>query len=979
MVVADEIVKLQALLDEYTSANALIAKARVSGDPAELKTLLAGLTPPSEDDPNYTLKVAINAILTDKYNTAIAEIEGYATTPFPATVNVTAPNATTVSQALDDAAKDRDTTITANVNTDAVDDLEARLAKIKADTEEFVKNRIKIIENGEEGATSQPYVDKDQNDVSLALADRDENDVKAEIDDLAEFATQEWQGTGVGKDGLPVEITPPEEAPDKVREVFKKLTEDLLASQITEFGSEESWGNYLQEQIDKLESSRKLLESLGMSPTSGDKGKLDAYQEALDKLKPPELESDLNIDDSGVPEQINKVIQFIASKTATLRVKIKEVFEGGYARGTKKAKKGVALTGEKGVETVLDDNGFYTVGHDGPELVNLKGGEEILTHEETKKLFGGKKKRVSGQAFEDGTPFWQKLVNGFVSGAKKLASAAKDTAGKITVSMSGDAPGGSNNNKGGGKKRSTYKEEDLVDWIPTLLERLRKQTDKIIEQSESLVNYTAQNVKLDDAIKSNTDAIGANNSAYARYIQQAEKVSQSGGLSADIIDKIKNGVVDIQVYDENTRKVISDYQKWYDLAQGTLDTVSELNKEQKELAVQKLDNVQQYYENRIGAYANNVDLAQSAISLGQATGRETRATDYDGIFSDLQQQLRILREERAVYEETFNALVSSGVVEQGSKEWFEYTGNINSMDKAIIDASISLDDFSDIAAEIPVKNLDVAIKYLNTVQSTLESVQGLREAQGSALEALDYEKLISVGIQQIETLEAQNEVLKTQQNGLDIMSDEYQEIQDKINGNLTSVWDIKTTQEGWNDAIIDLDIERLQEVNDKYNNQLKIMEAIEGLEKARQRRSLIFRDGAGFVYEANQDDVRAAQREYDDVMFGNLIDTLEGLKKDDNVYDSTGNLIGQQFAGLDGINLQPYLSSVVSGAENSSLLSGILGGIDPGKIAKTAANSNSVAFNGDIVLQGVSDVEGFAEALRLQLPSYISQLWFSNN
>ena len=654
-----------------------------------------------------------------------------------------------------------------------------------------------------------------------------------------------------------------------------------------------------------------------------------------------------------------------------------------HAKGTKKAKKGVALTGEEGIETVFDKDGFYTVGHGGPELVNLQGGEEILTNEETKKLFGRKSKRVSGQTFATGTEkknLWDIIASGVktvvTSASKGLTSIVSSvTKGTQTVTGSTNTKivGTKTPSKGGSSAKP--EEPDFVDWIEPLLDRLRKQAEDLVEQSESLVEYTAQNAKLNEAIGVNAETINASNSAYARYMQQANMV----GLSGDLINKVQNGLIDIQAYDEATQKLISNYQKWYDLAQDTLDTVSELRKEQTELALRKLSNVQQYYENRIGSYASNVDLAQSAISLGQATGREIKASDYNGIFADLQAQLGILREEREVYAQTFNQLVSSGVIKSGSNEWYEYTGNISNMDKAINDASISLDDFKDIAKDIPIKNLDIAIKYLNTVQSTLESVQGLREAQGKALEPQDYERLISIGMQQIKTLETQNKELKNQQKGLDVLSDEYQEIQDKIDGNLSSIWDIKTTQENWSDAIIDLDIAKLEEVNDRYDKQLRTMEAIENLEKAKQRRSLVYREGQGFVYEADQSDIKTAQREYDDVLFENLIDTLEGLKKDDNVYDSAGKLVGKQFTSLDGVNFQNYLSSVLTGKENSALLNSAIGQINYDALKGGGAKSNAVSFNGDIILNGVNDAQGLAEALRLQLPSYISQLWFSNN
>ena len=89
------------------------------------------------------------------------------------------------------------------------------------------------------------------------------------------------------------------------------------------------------------------------------------------------------------------------------------------------------------------------------------------------------------------------------------------------------------------------------------------------------------------------------------------------------------------MYDENTRKVIADYQTWYDLAQKTLDTITDIEGEQKKLAMSKLDNIQTYYENRNSMYGNRIDIASSTLELGQSTGRETKRSDYDGMLSDV--------------------------------------------------------------------------------------------------------------------------------------------------------------------------------------------------------------------------------------------------------------------------------------------------------------------------------------------------------
>ena len=226
-------------------------------------------------------------------------------------------------------------------------------------------------------------------------------------------------------------------------------------------------------------------------------------------------------------------------------------------------------------------------------------------------------------------------------------------------------------------------------------------------------------------------------------------------------------------------------------------------------------------------------------------------------------------------------------------------------------------------------------------------------------------------------LEAQNLELLRQQEGLDVLSDAYQEIQDNIDENLSGIWNIKTSQEGWNDAILDLSIAELRSANEQYDRQLQTMEAIEALEKSKQRRNLVYRDGKGFGYEADNNEIRAAQKAYDDVLSENLIASLENSKKDNNVYDSAGNLIGKQSTSLDGVDFGKYLSTVIAGNENSGLLSNSLNQINYDALKGNGANTNTVTFSGDIVLNGVDDAQGLAEALKVQLPSYISQLWFS--
>ena len=116
-------------------------------------------------------------------------------------------------------------------------------------------------------------------------------------------------------------------------------------------------------------------------------------------------------------------------------------------------------------------------------------------------------------------------------------------------------------------------------------------------------------------------------------------------------------------------------------------------------------------------------------------------------------------------------------------------------------------------------------------------------------------------MQQISLLEGQNAELVSQQEGTGCLVNCISRYsRDRLKTTWNGIWNIKTSQEGWNDAITDLNIAQLQRANEQYNRQLETMTALEDLEKAKQRRNLVYRDGRGFGYEADPVELLSAQQ-----------------------------------------------------------------------------------------------------------------------
>ena len=757
--------------------------------------------------------------------------------------------------------------------------------------------------------------------------------------------------------------------------------------------------------------------------------------DAFDFEETPVIEETIEADTEPAKEEVDKLKEEI-EKGTTLPVTIRHSYTGGgtdegtpnrqdknfiqklfgFSKGTRNAPDGPALVGEgykngkyQPELVIKKKKGEYFVA-DRPQLVDLDRGDQVLNGEETKELLKGNKTKA-GFAYAGGLgDWWNKLKKGVQSATVGIASIFGSNSTNKDVSASGKFPSSSNKNSSssGAKKVDPA---DLVDWIPRLLERLSKYTEKLVSQAEKAIGYLAQNMGLDKALANTKLELEKNEAAYARYMKQAESV----GLSQELVRKIQEGEIDIEAYDEATRELITNYQKWYELANGCLDTVEELKEQQIELSKQKLDNINTYYENRLDRLQAQTTAGEEQIDLKAASGKQITAADYNLILSSTQQRIEQLTAQRAALGEEFEKLVGQGIIQKDTDAWHEYTGQIEELGNEITQTQIDLIGFKDAVANLPLTNLDYALEALKETQSAMESMMSLHEAQNAKHEAGDYEALIRNSMEQMNNLEQQNVYLREQQMDLDVLSEKYQELQNQITANEEEILQAKIAQEGWNDAIIDLKISKLEEereelekTNDTYQKQLELQEALDNLEKAKtQRTKRIYRGNQGFVYEQDRDALQEAQERMTELRhqetldkIDEAIDALENQKQDDNVYNYEGHLIKPYSnggvdarGGLSALHGSPGRVETIFNAEDGKKLFDLIHGTDnlAHEVAKkfntnalfnqiaTAGKpvSNTVSI-GDIVIEKADDADSLASDILNNLPSAILRQMYKN-
>ena len=357
-----------------------------------------------------------------------------------------------------------------------------------------------------------------------------------------------------------------------------------------------------------------------------------------------------------------------------------------YANGDWSTKRsGTALGGELGREIVVRNGKFFTIGDNGAEFFQYKKGDIIFNHKQTEQLLNNGKITSAtprGKALADGTAF--SAGSGTVTGS-----------GSVITKPSGS---GSDGGDGGSESKSSIK-----DWIEVAVNRIERAINRLgtIAQSayKSLENRLHAS---DDEIKKVIDEIALQDKAYTRYYQQAESV----GLSNELKIKVQNGTIDITEYDEETSKLIEDYQQWYEKALDCADAIDELHETLASLWEDKFnaisadfDNQLSLIEHRVGAFNTNLDEIEARGYMG---GSEL----YNALIATESDKVQKLKAELADLTKAMSDGINSGEIEVGSEAWYAMQVSINEAKLAIQESELAVVEFNNALRDIEWEHFD---------------------------------------------------------------------------------------------------------------------------------------------------------------------------------------------------------------------------------------------------------------------------------
>lgn len=554
---------------------------------------------------------------------------------------------------------------------------------------------------------------------------------------------------------------------------------------------------------------------------------------AVDNYNPSNLQRTVtyNVITNGSAPKVNGTAH--VDGTVNLKARAGHAFAKGDW-GVKKDER--ALVGEIGQELLVRGGKFTTIGDNGAEFVNLKRGDIIFNHLQTRDLLSkgyvnSRAKVFMGGAYASGTAFANggflpnpgnnyqyngtnsSASNNLNSASNNLSKAASDTseaAEKLSEAVSG-----------------------YTDWVDVLFKRLESQYDLLMSQMERIAHLPDKQQKLYEAMSKNSELLNRTQQAIGTYQSHFDSIVQQSGINPLIVHQIQNGSMDISKYDDDTQKIISELQSYYDKLVDCNKQYDDLLNKQSELAQTALDNIEDYIDMMTGIESSAVDYQEALRELAAAKGESAYS---DNMYGSLQESIKNqqdvagkLQSQVRLYQDEINKLMENGSMAKWSTEWYEAQAALNGFKQEAAEAEKTLIDLKDQLQELNLLKLQQVIDELDRTAKRLENNSSLTESKGEQISEKDLQAQLDNANAQIQANYNKRQELLRDQAKYDVGSEKYNEIAEEIEKLDDSIYDAMKNIEDLKNKIWEVRWEPFFDGQEALDNLIKQTDDLRGL------------------------------------------------------------------------------------------------------------------------------------------------------
>lgn len=458
-----------------------------------------------------------------------------------------------------------------------------------------------------------------------------------------------------------------------------------------------------------------------------------------------------------------------------------------------------AMINELGGEIIVR-NGKWMMLNDGyPTLTNLKAGDIIFNHKQTEEI----------------------LKNGSVTGSHAKLVGSSHSSGTVPTTFIGSAFASGS----GDEKEKTFgdKLSDFTDWVERFIKEIERSGDRLETQFERLADPIAKTAKMYESLANNNRQIDANRQASNRYQSHANWIAQEGGLSYDILNKIHYGTLDLEeISDEETKKLISSYQDYYDKANECADKVEELINKQAELVQKTLDGISDYADMMTGVLKAGQDVKKTLIELNDARGFSAVSGEVKQYINDMidgeNQKKTFYQQQHDSYSKEIENLISAGYMQRWSKEYYEAHEKLNGFAQAVYESELALYEYKEQLRDLDFTELQYTIDGISRFGSTLSDSLSLKEKQGKKITESDYQKQITNNNKEINANYQLRQRKLSAMSTLDVNSKSYQDLAKDVSEIDKDIYNLLEDNEELKESIREVRWDSFNKAHDDLDN-----------------------------------------------------------------------------------------------------------------------------------------------------------------
>lgn len=417
-------------------------------------------------------------------------------------------------------------------------------------------------------------------------------------------------------------------------------------------------------------------------------------------------------DPSNLTRYVNYYIRTIGSTPSDSSGGSSRAMGTAMAGGNWGAKQGgKTLVGELGEEIIVSPKSgkWYTVGTNGPEFVNVPKGAIVFNHLQTEDLLRDGNTLGRALSLANGTAL--AMGNAMVTGGISVGQANKSTgnySGSSGSSSSRESTSGYSKKSTSSKSSTTQAADDAadsVDWITIAIDRLERAIKRLgITASSTYKDLKTRLNATYDKMLGITNEIELQQQAYGRYIQEANSV----GLSSDLAQKVMDGAIDIDEYDEDTRDLINKFKEFYENALDCSDAIQQLHEDLADLYSDNFSNIADVYSNQLSLLEHLTMTYETGLDRLDTKGYLETKTYYAALKDVEEQNISVLQNELSALTKSFSEAMNSGEIAQFSDEWYSMQAKINGVKETIQEAGVALLEYDKTMRELDWSYFDYA-------------------------------------------------------------------------------------------------------------------------------------------------------------------------------------------------------------------------------------------------------------------------------